>query len=197
MGCLNNRKQVEYADCQTFSEGCIGCCANPRWSEKRLRDYLEDNTRQAERMGWSARRPRYWEMIWHHWRRGGWIDHILLVWLPGLTLGISVWLWLRYWGQCSYAGFIDSGRRRVGCLIHPMRVGVPDARGHAWPLVVSVRCNTAYRCELKMRRENAGWYEVTFAGFRLKNGRPIGKSKNKKFVIDECPQNDIHRITVI
>ena len=51
-------------------------------------------------------------------------------------------------GSCAFAGFLDQASGRVGCLIHPERIGQPDMRKHAFPLIATAGCNRALRCPM-------------------------------------------------
>ena len=37
-------------DCQSFKQGCCGCCVNMRWQPERIAAFLDANTRAAERL---------------------------------------------------------------------------------------------------------------------------------------------------
>ena len=129
--------------CQDFPQGCCGCCVNTRRSRAVLERELLANTRLgAEVLGGL---PFGWRSLlrWH-WARGGLWD---LFWLAPVTLGISVWCWWRWRGVCCYAGYLNAQQNRVGCLIHPLRIGDgKDWRRHAFPLVPTVRCDCGMLC---------------------------------------------------
>jgi hypothetical protein len=117
-------------ECQTFKQGCCGCCVNMRWPPERIAAFLEANTREAERVFRAGARPRYRDLVRLHLARGGWRDHLLAAWLVPLTFGLSAWFWKRRHGSCRFAGYLSRPEGRVGCLIHPLRVGGPgDLRG--------------------------------------------------------------------
>jgi len=137
-----------------------------RWAPERLTDYLAANTRAAEAV-WGGGRPRWRDLARVHLVRGGWRDHLLAVWLVPLTFGVSAWLWRRRYGSCCFAGYLDRATGRVGCLIHPARVGGPDLRCHAFPLVPTLGCNRALRCAMLDTvgvSPDVGWLEVSRAG---------------------------------
>lgn len=108
--------------------------------------FLATNTRVfAER---NSRRPRLMDLVRIHWKRGGWRDHLLTTLLAPVTVGFTAWIWMRFYGGCCFAGYLDETSGRVGCLIHPARVGEPDLRRHAFPLVPVLGCNRALRCPM-------------------------------------------------
>ena len=136
-------------ECQNFRQGCCGCCVNMRWRPERIAAFLEANTRVAERLFPSGAQPTQRQLVRLHLARGGWRDHLLACWLVPLTLGLSAWFWKRRYGSCCFAGYLDRREGRVGCLIHPKRVGGPgDLRAHAFPLVPTLSCDRALRCPL-------------------------------------------------
>lgn len=145
-----------------------------RWTPERIAAFLDANTRAAERAFGPDARPGLRELVRVHLARGGWRDHLLAVWLVPLTLGLSAWLWKRFYGSCCFAGYIDRAEGRVGCLIHPARLGAPDLRRHAFPLVPTVGCNRALLCPMLGRKSPetaAGWLEVSRAGEAGLRGR--------------------------
>lgn len=133
--------------CQSFKQGCCGCCVNMRWEARRVAGFLEANTEAFHQLA-GATRPRFRDLVRIHLRRGGWRDHVLVTLLGPLTLGLTAWLWMRLYGSCCFAGYIDSDSGRAGCLIHPARIGEPDLRRHAFPLVPVLGCNRALRCPM-------------------------------------------------
>lgn len=135
------------AHCQTFPQGCVGCCVNRRWTDTRIRMYLARNTAQA-RARFASGRPGYWTLVRMHWWRGGFWDHLLMVWLVMPSFGLSALVWSRFFASCPFAGYLDERTGRVGCLIHPLRVGAPDPRRHAFPLIPTASCNRALRCPM-------------------------------------------------
>ena len=154
--------------CQSFSQGCCGCCVNMRWRPARVRAFLEANTIVFHEESPSLR-PGFWRLIRIHWRRGGWRDHLLVSILGPLTLGLTAWLWMRFYGSCCFAGTLDVTSGRVGCLIHPLQVGDPDLRRHAFPLVLVLGCNRQLRCSMLDSPTpdlSAGMIPTSLAGFR-------------------------------
>ena len=152
--------------CQSFRQGCCGCCVNMRWDDARVAAFLQANTR-AYAGTVSGPRPRFRDLIRIHWRRGGWKDHLLMTLLAPLTLGLTAWFWMRTLGSCCYAGILDAETGRAGCLIHPARVGEPDLRRHAFPLVPVLGCNRGLRCPMldgPPPDPEAGLIEVSRAG---------------------------------
>lgn len=153
--------------CQTFRQGCCGCCVNMRWQPARLAAWLDANTRAAERVFRPGVRPRLRDLVRFHLARGGWRDHLLALWLVPPTLGLSAWFWKRRYGSCCFAGYLDRAEGRVGCLIHPARQGEPDLRRRAFPLVPTLGCDTALRCPMLDAGgvpPEAGWLAVSRAG---------------------------------
>lgn len=154
--------------CQSFRQGCCGCCVNMRWSDTRIMEYLAHNTREFVAMVTCGRRPCFMELVKVHLRCGGWADHLLAFWLAPLTLGVSAWVWKRWWGSCSFAGFIDPASGRVGCLIHPELQGYPDLRRRAFPLIPTLGCNRKLRCSMLQEGtadREAGVLDVSRQGF--------------------------------
>ena len=140
---------------------------NTRWTDERLAAYLDANTRAAEAAFAAGQRPGLRQLIRVHLTRAGWIDHLLACWLVPLTFGLSAWLWRRYYGSCCFAGFLSRAEERAGCLIHPARIGVPDLRRHAFPLIPTLGCNRALLCPMLDRADavaEAGWLTVSRAG---------------------------------
>ncbi len=155
-------------DCQTFRQGCCGCCVNMRWRPERIAAFLAANTAAAGRALPPGRSPRRRDLVRLHLARGGLLDHLLACWMVPPTLGLSAWIWKRLFGSCRFAGFIDSAGQRVGCLIHPLRSGGrKDLRRHAFPLVPTLNCDRDLICpmleQLAMPPET-GWMEASRAG---------------------------------
>jgi hypothetical protein len=119
-----------------------------RWRPERIEAFLDANTRAAERLFRPGVRPRLRDLVRFHLACGGWRDHLLAVWLVPLTVGVSAWFWKRQYGSCCFAGYLDRAEGRVGCLIHPARVGEPDLRRHAFPLIPTLGCNRALLCPM-------------------------------------------------
>lgn len=154
-------------DCQSYSQGCCGCCVNMRWQPERIARFLDANTRATESLWRPGERPRMRDLVRVHLLRGGWRDHLLAAWLVPLTLGISAWLWKQHYGSCCFAGYLNRAEGRVGCLIHPARIGEPDLRRHAFPLIPTLGCNRALRCPMLDRADvppGVGWLTASRAG---------------------------------
>jgi hypothetical protein len=155
-------------ECQSFRQGCCGCCVNMRWNPERVRGFLEENTRIFNAAPCSSR-FRLRDLVRIHWRRGGWHDHLLVSVLAPVTVGLTAWIWMRFFGSCCFAGYLDTTSGRVGCLIHPARMGEPDLRRHAFPLVPVLGCNRGLRCPMLEQTPtdlDAEWSTVSRAGFR-------------------------------
>ena len=155
-------------ECQSFRQGCCGCCVNMRWAPDRIRAFLKNNTQALNEVAGSLR-PRFCDLIRIHWRRGGWRDHLLVSVLAPLTVGFTAWVWMRFYGSCCFAGYLDEASGLVGCLIHPARVGGPDLRRHAFPLIPVLGCNRGLRCPMLDQTPadlDADWSTVSRAGFR-------------------------------
>ena len=135
-------------ECQSYRQGCCGCCVNMRWHPERIAAFLDANTRAAEAFFRPGVRPRLRALVRAHLARGGWRDHLLAAWLVPVTLGLSAWFWKRRYGSCCFAGYLNRDEGRVGCLIHPARAGTPDLRRHAFPLIPTLGCNRALRCPM-------------------------------------------------
>ncbi len=148
-GATETRARAEGActvTCQSFREGCVGCCVNMRWSDQEIRRFLTENTVAAKGVLIGKSRPRFGNLLRLHLRRGGLLD-FLWTWVFGVcTCGFGSWLWSRRRGSCPFAGFLDDAQTKAGCLIHPARYGYPDLRRHAFPAVPLVVCNTALEC---------------------------------------------------
>lgn len=154
-------------NCQSFRQGCVGCCLNMRLPEEKLRRFLERNTEAAERILSRGGRPGLFRLARLHLARGGLLDHALACWLVAPTFALSVIAWHRIFGSCRFAGFIDRRAGRVGCLIHPARLGTPDCRRHAFPLIPTVECDTRMRCPMLKSEApdlSAGWFEASRSG---------------------------------
>jgi hypothetical protein len=161
--------------CQTFRQGCCGCCVNMRWKPVRIAAFLDANTHAAEATFCPGGRPRLGDLVRLHLARGGWRDHLLAFWLVPLTLGLSAWLWRRRYGSCCFAGYLDRAEGRVGCLIHPARWGGPDLRRHAFPLVPTLGCDRALECPMLGTGAvpaDADWLAVSRAGAASLRRRP-------------------------
>ena len=139
--------------CQSFRQGCCGCCVNMRWGQDRVLRFLAENTRAARDVLGDRQRPRFRDLVRIHRRRRGIWDHWLATVLVMPTFGLSALLWRRMLGSCCFAGFIDEPAGRVGCLIHPARVGWPDLRRHAFPLIPTLGCDRGLICPM-IRRES-------------------------------------------
>jgi len=158
---------VEGLNCQSFRQGCAGCCLNMRWQEEKLRRFLERNTEAAERILPRGGRPGFLRLARLHLARGGLLDHVLAFWLIAPSFALSVLAWRRFSGSCRFAGFIDKRAGRVGCLIHPARLGTPDCRRHAFPMIPTVECDTRMRCPMLKAGDadlSAGWFQASRRG---------------------------------
>jgi len=162
--------------CQDFKEGCCGCCVNMRWSEQRLGDFLSKNTEAVDQM--ITRRGkalRVIDLVAVHLKRGGGRDFLLAFILVPFTFGLSALYWKRRYGSCCFAGWLDREKRRVGCLIHPARLGGADLRRHAFPLVPTLSCDREMRCLLlnnaAAEQLELEWFELSRRGAEsLKRG---------------------------
>ena len=165
-------------ECQSYRQGCCGCCVNMRWRADRIATFLEANTRAAEATLRPGVRPRLRDLVRLHIARGGWRDHLLVFWLVPLTFGISAWMWKRYLGSCCFAGYLDWASGRVGCLIHPAQWGMPDLRRHAFPLIPTLRCNRALMCPLLCEDasvKDVDWLAASRAGAASLHRRRRGR----------------------
>ena len=134
-------------DCQSFPKGCCGCCVNMRWNDRRITRFLLRNTRVVHRLSPNTGRPTLGRLVRMHLACGGVWDWLLMLVLVIPTFGLSALVWRRYFASCCFAGMLDSGGR-VGCLIHPMRLGEPDLRRHAFPLIPTAGCDRLLRCAM-------------------------------------------------
>ena len=150
---MKTNEQKPQRECQSFRQGCCGCCVNMRWSDEKIMDFLRANTVAAESVISVSTRPGLWTLVRLHWARCGWLDHLLAGWLVFPTFGLSAWVWKRWLGSCQFAGFLDYASGRVGCLIHPVRLDGMDLRRHAFPLIPTVGCNRALLCPMLFERE--------------------------------------------
>lgn len=149
--------------------------------------YLAENTDAAARV-FGVRRLRFRDLVRHHLARRGVWDHLLAAWLAIPTLGLTAWAWKRWFASCPFAGFIDAERTRAGCLIHPLRIGEPDLRRHAFPLIPTLGCNRDLRCGLLTGvtpvPENTDLLSVARAGASSRAGKsgvkpPHAKTHNR------------------
>lgn len=155
-------------NCQSYKEGCCGCCVNMRWHPQRVQAFVAENSRIFREQVPGSSRPGFWVLVRIHWSRGGWRDHLLASVLAPLTLGLSAWIWMRYYGSCCFSGTLDDSGR-VGCLIHPARVGLPDLRRHAFPLIPVLGCNRQLLCPMldqKPADQGSGWITTSRRGFQ-------------------------------
>src|SRR5204863_390136 len=81
----------------------------------------------------------------------------LVLLLPGLGAALRPWLLRR--GVCAFLGYLDEGRRDVGCLLHPSRHGGHDVRRRsAFALWRGFGCGPAgWLCLPAWRWARAGW----------------------------------------
>lgn len=163
-------------NCHSFRQGCVGCCINMRWGDEKVLGFFEINSTAAEKILPTNGHPRLIDLVRLHLARGGWKDHLLAFLLVMPTLGVSAWVWNRFFASCQFAGFLDKETGRVGCLVHPQRVGYPDCRKHAFPLIPTAGCNRKLRCPmLDSRDADLSWGNVKASG----EGWKSLKSKRK------------------
>ena len=141
------------------------------WSRGRMERYMSANTELIDRF--LERRDgklRMRDLIAVHLRRGGVADYLLALIFVPLTFGLSALVWKRLFGSCCFAGYLDREEGRVGCLIHPLRVGGDaDLRKHAFPLVPTLRCDRQLRCPQLDDPQiplDTGWYDASVKGAR-------------------------------
>jgi hypothetical protein len=165
LGMKNERSEFH---CQSFRQGCCGCCVNMRWSRNRVMRFLTRNTEAARSILPRGERPSLRDLVrWHHRRKGLW-DHLLASALVMPTFGLSALMWKRFMGSCCFAGFIDESSGRMGCLIHPERVGLPDLRRHAFPLIPILGCDRSLICPMLQGKHldlSLGGIEASQSGF--------------------------------
>ena len=162
--------------CQSFRQGCCGCCVNMRWSPERVKAFLKENTRVFAET-FPSSRPRFRDLVRIHWRRAGWRDHLMVMILAPLTLGFTAWLWQRFWGSCCFAGYLEPETGRAGCLIHPLLIGQPDLRRHAFPGVLVLGCNRELICPMLKQTPpdlSSDLITVSSCGFRSLRGASGG-----------------------
>ncbi|MDD2599987.1 MAG: hypothetical protein PHO37_12295 [Kiritimatiellae bacterium] len=167
---------MKVESCQDFKQGCCGCCVNTHWSEQRIADFLSANTVAVDAL--IRRRGhelRVRDLIQIHLRRGGWRDYLFAFFLVPFTFGLSAVLWNKRYGSCCFAGWLNQEEQRVGCLIHPARLGGADLRKHAFPMVPTLSCDREMRCPMlddpTPRQMTLGWFELSRMGAkRLKRG---------------------------
>jgi len=154
-------------DCQSFMEGCCGCCLNMKHTREKLTRVLWRNTKAMERVMSKGGHLSVRRLIRWHWACGGFWDHLLACWLAGPTLAFSAWMWHRFFGCCAFAGFLSQYPIRVGCLIHPLAINDGrDWRRWAFPLVPTLSCARDLRCGLLLGKTTetlAGkdWYAAS------------------------------------
>ncbi len=148
MGEVEQFKSGENRDCLSFDAGCVGCCVNPNWADSQLHDFLVENTRLAHEILAEDRHPQYWELVRFYFLRTGWTDLLFTVVLFLPTLGLSTFYWMHRHGSCAFAGYLDKECKKAGCLIHPERIGYPDARLHAYPLNPMLACDPELVCPM-------------------------------------------------
>jgi hypothetical protein len=167
--------------CQSFAQGCIGCCVNMRWSDRRIQTWLARNTRTANRLLRRDARPSQRTLIRWHLTRGGLWDHLLMFWLVPFSFGLSAWIWNRYFASCCFAGFLETNPVRVGCLIHPKVRGEPDLRHFAFPMLPTAGCNRELLCPMLQQKSPAletSFPDVSRDGFESLR-KKCGKNQKK------------------
>lgn len=155
--------------CQDFKEGCCGCCINMGWSKERIERYMSVNTELVDRvLEKRDGKLRMRDLVCIHLRCGGLADYLLALIFVPLTFGLSALLWKSIFGSCCFAGYLNQEKGRVGCLIHPLRVGGDkDLRRHAFPLVPTLRCDRELRCPQLDDPQiplETGWYDASKKG---------------------------------
>lgn len=158
-----------------------------RWSDAKITRYLDRNTAAAEGKAAGGVRPRFRDLVRCHWARGGFWDHLLLVWLVMPTLGLSALLWRRYFASCPFAGYLEPDSGRVGCLIHPKRIGDPDLRKHAFPLVPTANCNRELLCPMLGNLRTATdrpYLDASRAGYNSLHRKNPAKNPCKPSIAD-------------
>jgi len=160
---------MKVESCQDFKQGCCGCCVNMSWSEEQLHEFLCRNTDAVDDViSQRGNELSLRDLVKVHLNRGGWHDYLLALILVPLTFGLSALFWKRRYGSCCFAGWLNKKEQRVGCLIHPLRLGGEDLRKHAFPLVPTLSCDREMRCPvLKNASEEhfrMEWFDISLAG---------------------------------
>lgn len=171
---------MKVESCQDYKQGCCGCCVNMQWSEQKIADFLSANTAIVDALiQRRGRELRVRDLIHVHLRRGGWHDYLFAFILVPLTFGLSAVFWNRRYGSCCFAGWLNEEEGRVGCLIHPARLGGADLRKHAFPMVPTLSCDREMRCPMLDNSTPAhmtlGWFEISRAGAKTLKGAPRRK----------------------
>ena len=147
--------------CRAGGHTCSACCHGESVSRSSLDRQL---TRQTSLFAWLIGARRGCWVLWrlHELLAGGFTG---LFW-AGLLLvpGLGTFLrpWLRKRSVCSFLGYEDLARSRVGCLLHPERHGGADVRRRAaFGLWLGFGCGApGYLCLAGHRFARAGWREV-------------------------------------
>ena len=144
--------------CRAGGHTCAACCHGDLVPRARLEAAL---ARQARLFAWAVggRRPSFFRLLLYEVRVRGLVGLAVgLVLLVPLLGEVAAW-WLRRRVACSYLGFEDEGRSRVGCLIHPSRWDGRDVRRWAaFLLWRGLGCGAGdWLCAGARRYEIADW----------------------------------------
>jgi hypothetical protein len=147
--------------CRAGGHTCAGCCYGAAVSRPELEQQLARQTALFDRLLGDQLGD------WLMWRRyelaaRGWVGLFWAVLLLTPLLGKILRPSLRRRSVCSFLGYEDSARSRVGCLLHPSRHGAGDVRRRAaFPLWRGFGCGAAdYLCPAGHRFARADWRAV-------------------------------------
>jgi len=144
--------------CRAGGHTCAACCHGDRMTRPRLEAALARQTRLFARAV-GGREPTFLRLLLYELRARGFVGVVVgLVLLVPLVGELSAW-WLRRRVACSYLGFEDEARTRVGCQIHPTRWGGRDVRRWAaFLLWRGLGCGSGdWLCPAARRYEIADW----------------------------------------
>ncbi len=144
--------------CRAGGHTCAACCHGERVPRRRLERVL---ARQTALFGWliGPSRPGFCRLLLFEVLARGLsgLAWAVLLLLP--LLGDCLAWWLRRRAVCSFLGFEDAGRSRVGCLLHPSRhAGRDDRQRAAFALWRGFGCGAGdWLCDPARRFALADW----------------------------------------
>jgi hypothetical protein len=147
--------------CRAGGHTCAACCHGEAVSRSSLERQLTRQSALFDRL--LANRSGCWAR-WrlHELLARGFIGLFWAGLLLVPVLGDLLRPWLRKRSVCSFLGYEDAARTRVGCLLHPARHGGADVRRRAaFGLWLGFGCGApGYLCQAGQRFARAGWREV-------------------------------------
>jgi hypothetical protein len=144
--------------CRAGGHSCAGCCYGEALPRAAVERALARHTSLFSRSP-GDNPPGPLRLLLHELRARGLAGLLwaLALLLPGV--GGAVRPWLRRRSVCAFLGYLDLGRRQVGCLLHPSRHGGRDVRRRsAFALWLGFGCGEAdWLCLPGWRWARADW----------------------------------------